>query len=189
MMRSSHEYNHLLDDDEASLDVSLESFEPDNLLHSPSMHSVYRSEESEVESDRSSTPWCPPAWRKGSSAWQERHSLAPPDTSRSRTGSPRYSSNGEGDETLLPANVPLPASPEKETPEPMRQSVESYTGTRTYNQGSTARRRTREPSVKSELDSHMKQSMEREESQLREQSIPPAHAKNCTNTMEWCCSI
>jgi hypothetical protein len=183
-MRRSREIDHLLDDDQVSLDVSLESFDQERLLESPSFHSVYRTEESEAESDRSSAPWSPPAWRKGTSGWQQRHSLAPPGTSRSRTGSPRYSSYGDGDDTLLPANVPLPASPEKDTPEPTRESVETGSIRRTTNQGTASQRQTREPSVKSEFNSPLKTFGDnREDSMAREESVPPAQAKNCrTNT-------
>jgi hypothetical protein len=125
MSRSTTEVDQLYDDDPGSLAVSLESFNPGSLLHNHSIHSIYRSEESEPESDRSSAPWSPPAWRKGTSGWQQRHHLAPPTESKSRTGSKRYSSiiGDDGDDTLLPAMVPLPDSPEKQTP---RNSMDPY---------------------------------------------------------------
>lgn len=104
-------------DDTHSLNLSLESFDPERLMPNHSIHSIYRSEESEPESDRSSAPWSPPAWRKGASGWQQRHHLPPPSPSRSRSSSPRYSMGlDDGEDTLLPANVPLPESPLKGTP-------------------------------------------------------------------------
>ncbi|KKY19407.1 hypothetical protein UCDDS831_g05376 [Diplodia seriata] len=63
----------------------------------PSTHSGFRSEESETEETDSAGPWSPPAWRKAGS------------------GCPPYESAGEGD-AFMPANVPLPMSPLKQTP-------------------------------------------------------------------------
>jgi hypothetical protein len=104
--------------DNGSIAASLEDFEAH--LHSPTFNpslnnSVFR-EESEAESDRSSAPWSPPAWRKGNSGWMRQHRFPPPGASISHSTSPLYESAGEGDDTLLPSNVPLPPSPPKETP-------------------------------------------------------------------------
>ncbi|KAF2841800.1 hypothetical protein M501DRAFT_928004 [Patellaria atrata CBS 101060] len=87
----------------------------------PSTHSGFKSEESEVESDMSPGPWSPPAWRKSGSGWYPKHHLQPFEQSRqsspvkSRESSPRYESAQEED-TTLPAMVPLPASPLKQSP-------------------------------------------------------------------------
>ncbi|KAF2675250.1 hypothetical protein BT63DRAFT_32758 [Microthyrium microscopicum] len=116
MSRSATEIDHYLDDP-GSLAVSLESFDPDQYLPAHSMVSTrshYRSEDSEAESERSSTPWSPPAWRKGTSAWQQHNT---PRKSKSRSRSRRTGTEDEDiDITLIPANVPLPVSPEKGTP-------------------------------------------------------------------------
>lgn len=104
--------------DEASIAASLEDFEHDRspTLHPSLQNSAFRSDDSEIESDRSSTPWSPPAWRKGSSGWMRQHRFPPPGASRSNSASPLYESAGEGDDTVLPNNIPLPPSPSKETP-------------------------------------------------------------------------
>jgi hypothetical protein len=109
------------DYDNSSIAASLEDFENDRspTFGIPSLHSAYRSEESEPESEQSA--WSPPgafspAWRKGTSGWARQHRFPPPGASISHSTSPLYESAGEGDETLMPANVPLPASPPKQTP-------------------------------------------------------------------------
>jgi hypothetical protein len=104
--------------DNGSIAASLEDFEHDRSpTFDPSLNnSVFRGEESEPESDRSSAPWSPPAWRKGNSGWMRQHRFPPPGASMSHSTSPLYESAGEGDETLLPSDVPLPPSPPKETP-------------------------------------------------------------------------
>ncbi|KAF4542202.1 uncharacterized protein LTHEOB_7884 [Lasiodiplodia theobromae] len=84
----------------------------------PSTHSGFRSEESETEETDSAGPWSPPAWRKAGSGWyrhHHHHHLSPDSPSRSRETSPPYESAGEGD-AIMPANVPLPMSPLKQTP-------------------------------------------------------------------------
>ncbi|KAL1627571.1 hypothetical protein SLS56_006292, partial [Neofusicoccum ribis] len=84
----------------------------------PSTHSGFRSEESETEETDSAGPWSPPAWRKAGSGWyrhHHHHHLSPDSPSRSRETSPQYESAGEGD-AFMPANVPLPVSPLKQTP-------------------------------------------------------------------------
>jgi hypothetical protein len=115
MAGQRHDREHMFED-QASLAVSLEDFDHDHLLPNQSLHSAFRSEESEPESERSSAPWSPPAWRKGTSGWQQRHHLHQSSVSRSRSTSPLYESAGEGDDTLLPQSVPLPASPMKRSP-------------------------------------------------------------------------
>ncbi|KAF2400934.1 hypothetical protein EJ06DRAFT_548833 [Trichodelitschia bisporula] len=110
---------HLDDfDDHPSVAASLEDFYPDRSpsFGNPSIHSAFRSEESEPESDHSSAPWSPPAWRKETSGWLPPHRFSPPRPETSHSISPQYESAGEGDQTLLPANIPLPASPPKQTP-------------------------------------------------------------------------
>lgn len=83
----------------------------------PSTHSGFRSEDSETEETDSAGPWSPPAWRKAGSGWyrHHHHHLSPDSPSRSRETSPPYESAGEGD-AIMPANVPLPMSPLKQTP-------------------------------------------------------------------------
>ncbi|KAH7036759.1 hypothetical protein B0J12DRAFT_677952 [Macrophomina phaseolina] len=83
----------------------------------PSTHSGFRSEESETEETDSAGPWSPPAWRKAGSGWyrHHHHHLSSDSPSRSRETSPQYESAGEGD-AIMPANVPLPMSPLKQTP-------------------------------------------------------------------------
>jgi hypothetical protein len=101
-----------------SIATSLESFEEDRLIQNQATLSMFQAEESEGESDHSSTPWSPPAWRKGTSGWQQRHNLPPhsDSLSNSRSASPRYESADEGEDTLLATRIPLPASPEKDSP-------------------------------------------------------------------------
>jgi hypothetical protein len=108
--------------DNGSIAASLEDFEHPydrSPTFNPSLNnSVFRLEDqSEPDSDRSSAPWSPPAWRKGASGWLKHHRLPlPGGASVSHSTSPLYESAGEGDDTLLPRNVPLPPSPPKETP-------------------------------------------------------------------------
>ncbi|KIW02364.1 uncharacterized protein PV09_06186 [Verruconis gallopava] len=110
----------MMDDiyDNGSLAASLEDFEHDRSpTFNPSLNnSAFRSEESEPDSDRLSAPWSPPVWRKANSGWMRQHRFPPPGASVSHSTSPLYESAGEGDDTLLPSNVPLPPSPPKETP-------------------------------------------------------------------------
>lgn len=114
-------------DDHPSLAGSLEDFEADRSGHftNASVHSISRSEHSEAESDRSSAPWSPPAWHQHSGGtWYDRARSAPASTSKTLapSKSPTYGSGYEEDvdNTILPypANIPLPPSPEKETPLP-----------------------------------------------------------------------
>lgn len=118
-------YDHY---DNSSITASLEDFEHDRspTFGNPSTHSTFRSEGSEAESERSSAPWSPPAWRKGSSGWLRQHRFPPPGASISHSTSPLYESAGEGDDTILPANVPLPASPPKQTPAESPDAVPEY---------------------------------------------------------------
>ncbi|EON66920.1 hypothetical protein W97_06323 [Coniosporium apollinis CBS 100218] len=110
---------HQMLESHPSLAASIEDYEPSNrdrapFFGIPSTHSGFRSEESEPESE-SAGPWSPPAWRKAGSGWY-RHQLAPSSMSGSRQTSPQaYESCGEGDFTV-PANIPLPMSPLKQTP-------------------------------------------------------------------------
>src|ERR1700753_1083505 len=123
MLRSPPEIDQMFNDAGNSIVASLESLEEDRLIQNQATLSMFQTEESEGDSDHSSTPWSPPAWRKGTSGWQQRHNLPPPSDSisKSRSASPRYASADEGEDTLLPAKIPLPASPEKDTP---RNSIE-----------------------------------------------------------------
>lgn len=127
MLQSRPEVHHMFNDGGTSIATSLESLEEDRLIQNQATLSMFQVEESEGDSDHSSTPWSPPAWRKGTSGWQQRHNLPPPSDSisKSRSTSPRYESADEGEDTLLATRIPLPASPEKETP---RNSVESNSG-------------------------------------------------------------
>lgn len=122
-------------DDHASLSASLEDFEHDEqrspLFGLPSQHSGFKSSEEEESEEEavSEEPWSPPAWRQNNPAggWY-RHQPYPQDNphlkssasvSRSRTTSPKYESAMEdgGDDTTMPANIPLPrgsVSPVKE---------------------------------------------------------------------------
>ncbi|KAI9701398.1 MAG: hypothetical protein M1820_006489 [Bogoriella megaspora] len=103
--------------DHSSIAASLEDFEHSDrdtrspLLEMPSCHSGFRSEYSESESDHQA-PWAPPAWQKRGSGWFAKNESRHGTESGSRYSSPRYESADEGDLTL-PANVPLPISPEK----------------------------------------------------------------------------
>ncbi|KAF2720199.1 hypothetical protein K431DRAFT_227093 [Polychaeton citri CBS 116435] len=115
-------------DSHPSLDASMEDFEAREFSPTmpdiPSQHSGFRSrvghasEYSDVSAHgrRSQSP---PAWRKAGSGWfrhqhQHRISLSP-----SRSGYISREASPEGDVTLQPTWIPLPASPEKgRTPEP-----------------------------------------------------------------------
>lgn len=118
-------------DDHGSVTASVEDFDTSDRGRSPafgmgvpylpSHHSGFRSEESEPDSE-SAGPWSPPAWRKAGSGWFRQHSTANnfcDGALGSRHTSPMYDSSkdggGEGDVTL-PINVPLPASPARNTP-------------------------------------------------------------------------
>ncbi|KAI9699949.1 MAG: hypothetical protein M1836_002483 [Candelina mexicana] len=108
-------------DDHPSLSASLEDFEHNDtrspVFAIPSQHSGFKSEASGSDS---SGPWSPPAWRR-TNAWQRdqpyQEELVRSSPSRSREPSPQYESATEGD-TLLPANVRLPATPLKRSPSP-----------------------------------------------------------------------
>lgn len=111
-------------DDYPSPAGSLEDFEADHSAHftSASIHSIARSERSEAESDRSSAPWSPPAWNHQGANWYQRSRSAPVGASSvlRHSKSPSHGGAYEDDieNTLLPfaANIPLPPSPEKDTP-------------------------------------------------------------------------
>ena len=123
-------------DDHGSVTASVEDFDASDRVRSPafgmgvpylpSHHSGFRSEESEPDSE-SAGPWSPPAWRKAGSGWFRQHSAANnfcDGALGSRQTSPMYDGSkeggGEGDITL-PINVPLPASPARNTPLPSRE--------------------------------------------------------------------
>jgi hypothetical protein len=122
MLQSAPKFDSMYDDGATSVAASLESLDHDQLVQNQATLSMFHTE-SEPESDHSSTPWSPPAWRKGTSGWQQRHNLPPSHNSRLKThsNSPRWGSTEEGDDTILPTRIPLPASPEKDTP---RHSIE-----------------------------------------------------------------
>ncbi|MBE7179842.1 MAG: hypothetical protein INR71_01320 [Terriglobus roseus] len=127
--RLSADMNALLDS-HPSLAASLEDFEHDDMRSRtsqspmfgiPSQHSGFRDpSESEAESEPHA-PWSPPAWRKESSGWYQRHAFSH-SRSGSRELSPPYrdatsARSGSRDHDLtLARNIPLPASPEKMTP-------------------------------------------------------------------------
>lgn len=126
--RLSADMNALIDS-HPSLAASLEDFEHDDYRsrtsHSPmfgipSQHSGFReASESEAESEPQA-PWSPPAWRKERSGFYQSNRFSH-SRSNSRELSPEYerrstrglSSEGE---LGLAKNIPLPASPEKNTP-------------------------------------------------------------------------
>ncbi|KAF2103856.1 hypothetical protein NA57DRAFT_70065 [Rhizodiscina lignyota] len=129
--RFSADIDNLLDS-HPSLTASLEDFEHDDTMRSsplfgiPSQHSGFRSEPSESEPESEPpAPWSPPAWRKHASGWYQQNRFT--SDSRSPSHDDRHSSyesaasrgyghyDDEGDLTI-PANIPLPISPEKNTP-------------------------------------------------------------------------
>lgn len=131
---SASEIDHNYDNDPPSLSASLEDFEPSPTRRPPfftipSTHSGFRSEEPESESE-SDTPWNPPAWRKAGSAWFRTSAGTP---SQSRETSPQYESaeQGEFDDDTVPANVPLPSSPLKQSPRASPEPAEKVLARRT----------------------------------------------------------
>ena len=122
-------------DSHPSLSASLESMDNRSPAFGlPSQHSGFKSEDSEADVESNSEePWSPPAWRnkQAASGWyrhqpypgHESHLKPSQSPSRSRGTSPQYESARENEgETIIPANIPLPAgsrSPTKErSPEP-----------------------------------------------------------------------
>lgn len=111
-------------DDHPSLAGSLEDFEADRSTHftNASIHSVARSERSEAESDRSSAPWSPPAWNQQGANWYQRSRSAPVGGSTTLRHSKSLSYGGAREDDIentilpFPADIPLPPSPEKDTP-------------------------------------------------------------------------
>ena len=98
----------------ASIDDYESSIRQSPALELPSQHSGFRSQgpPSDITSD-SESPWSPPAWRRPASGWfqpVDRLAMA------QRQGS-AYIKEEEDEDLDVPANVPLPASPEK-TPNP-----------------------------------------------------------------------
>lgn len=102
--------------------ASLDDYEPSirnsPAFEIPSQHSGFRSSntaESEHSDSDSTGPWSPPAWRRPASGWfspADRLAAIQSSPARSRESSPQY----DEDEATLPVNVPLPGSPEKQTP-------------------------------------------------------------------------
>ena len=108
-------------DDHPSLAASLEDFETPGTGSEPRFN-FYSIRNPDVETDSDSTgPWSPPAWRRAGSGWFQHDtsrlaalpspSYTRSSPSRSQEASP-LDDGGDGDITL-PANVPLPGSPEK----------------------------------------------------------------------------
>ena len=114
-----------------SLSASLEDFENNEnrspVFGIPSQHSGFKSEESDAEPDSNSDePWSPPAWRNSTAGGWYRHQPYPQSDptklskspTHSRHSSPQHRSSREADDdTLIPANIPLPKgsrSPTKE---------------------------------------------------------------------------
>lgn len=105
-----------------SLSASLEDFENNDnrspIFGLPSQHSGFKSEESDADAESvSEEPWSPPAWRSSAAGGWYRHQPYPasdptklsPSPSRSRQASPQYEDAREAeDDTLVPANIPLP---------------------------------------------------------------------------------
>lgn len=158
MATSRNDYLQREFNDHPSL-ASIDDYEP-SLRHSPafeipSQHSGFRARTaapSERSDSDSTGPWSPPAWRKPASGWfQPADRLAAVQRRMSREQSPqRYESTRlhafEEEDLMLPANVPLPMSPEKDTP-----SRESS------------------PEVKREMEQEFKQQLR---DQLERKSIP-----------------
>jgi hypothetical protein len=103
--RNRHEYDELLDEP-GSIIASLESVDPE-LLDNPHMDDI---SESDPESEISETPFSPPGWRKAASGFQRQH--------RSESAATGADLDDDVDDTISPARIPLPASPEKKTPAP-----------------------------------------------------------------------
>ncbi|KAG6991333.1 geranylgeranyl transferase type-2 subunit beta [Physcia stellaris] len=114
-----------------SLSASLEDFENNEnrspLFGLPSQHSGFKSEDSDADAESvSEEPWSPPAWRNSATGGWYRHQPYPgsdptklsQSPSRSRQTSPQHEDiRGAEDDTLIPANIPLPQgsrSPTKE---------------------------------------------------------------------------
>lgn len=114
-----------------SLSASLEDFENNEnrspLFGLPSQHSGFKSEDSDADAESvSEEPWSPPAWRNSAAGGWYRHQPYPgsdptklsQSPSRSRQASPQHEDvGGAEDDTLIPANIPLPQgsrSPTKE---------------------------------------------------------------------------
>lgn len=120
-------------DSHPSLTASLEDFEHDEettrtspMFGLPSQHSGFRSEPSESEPESEPrAPWSPPAWRKHASGWYSHNRLSTTSRSPSHHSSPRtrhssyesaYGYEDDEGEITIPAHIPLPPSPEKNTP-------------------------------------------------------------------------
>ena len=125
MASSRNEYLQREFNDHPSL-ASIDDYEPGMRLSPafeipsiPSQHSGFRTRTtgpSEASDSDSTGPWSPPAWRKPASGWFQPVDRLAAIQHQSREGSPQY-----GDEDItIPANVPLPGTPEKRTPSPVR---------------------------------------------------------------------
>lgn len=171
MATSRNEYLQREFNDHPSL-ASLDDYEP-SLRYSPafeipSQHSGFRARTTTVSerSDSDSTgPWSPPAWRRPASGWfQPADRLASIQRRMSRDRSPpRHARNFEEDLTV-PANVPLPMSPEKDTPS-----------------------RETSPELKREMEQDFKQTLREQLEQRTIHEEPPASPSknNCIPT-SWC---
>jgi hypothetical protein len=143
MKRRPQSRGTMYEDEEDSLSGSVVSFDPDVLMQSATLSAI-QAEESDAESEGSSTPFSPPGWKKEVSGYGRLFNLRPPSTSsREQSRSPdRFGASRSRstrsqiriteddfarsvrsieeddhiDDTLLPANVPLPMSPLKRSP-------------------------------------------------------------------------
>lgn len=102
----------------ASLDDYDASLRQSPALELPSQHSGFRSQgpPSDITSD-SESPWSPPAWRRPASGWFQPVDRLAMVQRQGSAWEGRRIKEEEDEDLEIPANVPLPASPEK-TPNP-----------------------------------------------------------------------
>lgn len=99
----------------------------------PSQHSGFRARmtgPSEASDSDSTGPWSPPAWRKPASGWFQPVDRLASVQRQSIGQSPQY----DDEDVTIPANVPLPGSPEKRTPSPVRDAAIKQEDERNYGQ-------------------------------------------------------
>lgn len=105
----------------ASLDDYDASLRHSPAFEIPSQHSGFRSSKtlpSDISDLESTGPWSPPAWRRPASGWfdpADRGVGALCSPVRSRQSTP---DDDEEVDMTVPANVPLPQSPQRRTPSP-----------------------------------------------------------------------
>jgi hypothetical protein len=116
--------------------ASLDDYEPPSSVRQspnvdlPSTHSGFRSynpqaaaSASEVLSDPDSeSPWSPPAWRRPASGWFQPVDRLAKAQRRGSAWDGQHIKEEDDEDLAVPANVPLPASPEK-TPGPNEENI------------------------------------------------------------------